>query len=64
MQSSGGGGGGGTSSLPTCAQQLLRHMETITSHYIALEEYFVCRRANCAQQNLHPLNSLRLQPSG
>ena len=37
-----------TSSSALCnssTQQLQRHMESLTSHYIALEEYFVCRHA-------------------
>ncbi len=43
----------GTSPLP-CIQQLQRHMETLTSHYIALEEYFVCSQVIKAIRRAHP----------
>jgi hypothetical protein len=42
------------SSPPPCIQQLQRHMETITSHYIALEEYFVCSQVIKAIRRAHP----------
>ncbi len=45
MQSGGNSQNSSCAAPPPSTQQLQRHMETLTSHYIALEEYFVCRRA-------------------
>ena len=56
--SGGGGGGGGRASSAavqsSSTQQLQRHMETLTSHYIALEEFFVCSQVVKAIRRAHP----------